>query len=183
MTNKFNFQPFPTLETERLVLRKLAHSDALQILKMRGNEEAMAYIPRPRLKSEDEALEFIGAVLEAMAEGKAINWVIAPKENPEVLMGVLGYYNINYETNSAELGYMLESNYWGKGYVPEAVKEVEKFGKNSLKFLFVEAIIDPRNGNSRKVLEGANFKFDRRVNGELIFEGETLDSEYHKKLY
>lgn len=181
--SKFNFQPFPTLETERLLLRKLEPSDALQILKMRGNEEAMAYIPRPRVKTEEEAVEFIKTVLEAMTEGKAINWVISAKENPQMLMGVLGFYNINYETNSAELGYMLEPTFWGNGFVPEAVKAVENFGKNTLKFLFVEAIIDPRNAISRKVLEGANFKFDRRVDGELIFEGEALDSEFYIKQY
>ncbi|MEE1884564.1 GNAT family N-acetyltransferase [Pedobacter flavus] len=181
--NTFNFDPFPLLETERLLLRKLEYSDASQIIKLRGSEEAMAYIPKPRVKTEEQAVEFIKTILEALAEGKAINWVISPKENPQLLMGVIGYFNINPESNSAELGYMLEPNFWGKGYVPESVKEIENFGKNILKFSYVEAIIDPRNSSSRKVLEGANFTFNKRINGELVFEGETLDSEYYIKHY
>lgn len=180
---QFVFKEFPVLKTERLILRKLEIEDAPQILKMRGNEIAMAYIPRPRLKTDEDAIEFIKSVLEALEMGKAINWVISPKENPQLLMGVIGYFNINPESNSAELGYMLEPNFWGKGYVPESVKEIENFGKNILKFSYVEAIIDPRNSSSRKVLEGANFTFNKRINGELVFEGENLDSEYYIKQY
>ena len=49
-----NFNPFPNLETDRLVLRQLNGNDAEAVLKMRGNPETMKFIPRPLHKNIDE---------------------------------------------------------------------------------------------------------------------------------
>jgi ribosomal-protein-alanine N-acetyltransferase len=49
-----NFSPFPNLETERLLLRRLTINDAEEILILRGNPEIMKFIPRPLAKSIKE---------------------------------------------------------------------------------------------------------------------------------
>lgn len=42
-----NFAPFPNLETERLLLRRVDNNDIEEILALRSNPETMKYIPRP----------------------------------------------------------------------------------------------------------------------------------------
>ena len=46
-----NFNPFPNLETERLLLRRVDENDVNEIFALRSNPETMKYIPRPLLNN------------------------------------------------------------------------------------------------------------------------------------
>lgn len=54
-----NFTPFPNLETERLYLRRVAKEDVNEIFALRSNKETMQYIPRPLVKTEEDAMAHI----------------------------------------------------------------------------------------------------------------------------
>lgn len=176
-----NFNPFPEIKTKRLLLRKVLPTDAESVMKIRGNEEAMRYIPRPRAKTVDDALNVIEMLANGIDEGKSINWAISNAENPSEIFGIMGYVNFYPEQGKAEIGYMLHPDYWGKGYIPEAIAEVEKFGFQQINLQIIEAKIDPRNDNSRKILIRNNYQFDRLVQKEMVFQEEELDSEYYIK--
>lgn len=176
-----NFTPFPEVRTERLLLRQVLPTDAIAVMKIRGNEEAMRYIPRPRAKTKEDALAVVEMLTNGINEGKSINWAISNIENPSEIYGIMGYVNFYPELGKAEIGYMLHPDYWGKGYVPEAILEVEKFGFEQINLQSIEAKIDPRNDNSRKILQRNNYQFDRLVQKEMIFQQEELDSEYYIK--
>jgi ribosomal-protein-alanine N-acetyltransferase len=45
-----NFNPFPNLETERLLLRRVNNNDVNEIFVLRSDTEIMKYIPRPLVK-------------------------------------------------------------------------------------------------------------------------------------
>lgn len=176
-----NFNPFPVLRTQRLLLRQVVVADVPYVIKIRGNEEAMRYIPRPRAKTEEDALGVIAMLTNGISEGKSINWAICNAQNPNEIYGIMGYVNFYPQELKAEIGYMLHPDYWGKGYVPEAIIAVEKFGFENIKLELIEAKIDPRNDNSRKVLLRNNYQFDRLMQKEMTFENEVLDSEYYIK--
>ena len=53
---EINFHPFKNLETERLFLRRISETDVEEILKLRSNPETMKFIPRPLVKTKDEAM-------------------------------------------------------------------------------------------------------------------------------
>jgi ribosomal-protein-alanine N-acetyltransferase len=176
-----NFHPFPELKTQRLRLRQVMPTDAKSVMRIRGNEEAMRYIPRPRAKTMDDALNVVKMLTDGINEGKSINWAITNVNNPSEIFGIMGYVNFYPQQNKAEIGYMLHPDYWGKGYVPEAIVEVEKFGFEQINLQTIEAKIDPRNDNSRKILLRNNYQFDRLVQKEMTFQEEELDSEYYIK--
>jgi len=176
-----NFQPFPELKTKRLLLRQVLPTDAEALMRIRGNEEAMRYIPRPRAKTLADALATIEILTNGINDGKSINWAITNVENPAEIYGMIGFVNFYPELGKAEIGYMLHPDYWGKGYVPEAVLEVEKFGFEQINLQAIEAKIDPRNDNSRKILNRNNYQFDKLVQKEIVFQDEELDSEYFIK--
>jgi [ribosomal protein S5]-alanine N-acetyltransferase len=175
------FHPFPELKTERLLLRQVLPTDAALVLKIRGNEEAMRYIPRQRAKTTEDALGVIAMLTSGIKEGKSINWAICNENRPTEVYGIMGYVNFYPAQAKAEIGYMLHPDYWGKGYIPEAIKEVEKFGYEVVKLQTIEAKIDPRNENSRKILLRNHYTFDRLVQKEMVFQEEELDSEYYIK--
>ncbi|MFN0291353.1 GNAT family N-acetyltransferase [Pedobacter helvus] len=176
-----HFNPFPELRTRRLLLRQVLPTDVEAVMKIRGNEEAMRYIPRPRAKTTEDALAVVKMLTDGIKEGKSINWAVSNIHNPSEIYGIMGYVNFYPELNKAEIGYMLHPDYWGKAYVPEAIVEVEKFGFEQINLQSIEAKIDPRNGNSRKILLRNNYQFNKLVEKEMTFQDEELDSEYYIK--
>lgn len=170
-----NFSPFPNLETERLLLRRVDANDINEIFALRSNPETMKYIPRPLVKTDEDALEHIAMIDSKIDSNEGINWAITLKDNPK-LIGVIGHYRIKPENYRAELGYMLLPEYHGKGIVSEAVKEAVKYGFQVMKLNSLEAIIDPDNHASAKVLEKNGFVKEAHLKEYEFFEGRFLDT-------
>lgn len=176
-----NFTPFPNLETERLVLRRVDKNDASEILTMRSNTETMKYIPRPLVKTIEEALEQVAMIDAKIEANEAINWAITLKGNPK-LIGIIGHYRIKSEHFRAEIGYMLLPEFHGKGIIPEAVKEVINYGFNVMGLHSIEAIIDPENKASAIVLEKNNFVKEAHLKENEFYEGRFLDTVIYSLL-
>jgi ribosomal-protein-alanine N-acetyltransferase len=62
----FNFNPFPLLETERLYLREISDKDQNEVLAIRSDKQIMQYIPRPLIKTTDEAVAFIKTITDGI---------------------------------------------------------------------------------------------------------------------
>ncbi len=170
-----NFSPFPNLETERLLLRRVDVNDVKEIFDLRSNPETMKYIPRPLVKTTEDALEHIATIDEKIENNEGINWAITLKGNSK-LIGVIGHYRIKPENYRAEIGYMLLPEFHGKGIISEAVKEAVNYGFKTMKLHSIEAIIDPDNQGSEKVLEKNGFVKEAHLKENEFFEGRFLDS-------
>lgn len=116
-----NFSPFPILETERLILRRVLPSDVKEMFELRSNPETMKYIPRPLLTNHEEALAHIQMMEDKIETNEGINWAITLKGDDKML-GVIGHYRIKPEHYRAEVGYMILPEYHGKGITTEAVQ-------------------------------------------------------------
>lgn len=170
-----NFTPFPNLETERLLLRRVNESDVNEVFALRSNPETMKYIPRPLVKTIDDAFEHIAMINAKIENNEGINWAITYKGSPK-LIGILGHYRIKPEHHRAEIGYMLHKEHNGKGIITEAVQEVVKYGFNEMKLHSIEAIIDPENFGSEKVLQKCGFIKEAHFKENEFFEGRFIDS-------
>ena len=170
-----NFSPFPNLETERLLLRRVDSNDVKEIFALRSNPETMKYIPRPLVKTDEDALEHIAMIDTKIDNNEGINWAITLKDNPK-LIGIIGHYRIKPEHYRAEIGYMLLPEYQGKGIISEAVKEAVKYGFNVMNLHSIEAIIAPENYGSAKVLEKNGFVKEAHLRENEFYEGRFLDT-------
>ena len=170
-----NFNPFPNLETERLLLRRVDSNDVKEIFALRSNPETMKYIPRPLVKTDEDALEHIAMIDSKIDSNEGINWAITLKDNPK-LIGIIGHYRIKPESYRAELGYMLLPEYHGRGIVSEAVEEAVKYGFNVMNVHSLEAIIAPDNHASAKVLEKNGFVKEAHLKENEFYEGRFLDT-------
>lgn len=176
-----NFSPFPNLETERLFLRRVDVKDVNEIIALRSNPETMKYIPRPLVKTIEDALEHIAMMDAKIENNEGINWAITQKGNPK-LIGVIGHYRIKPEHYRAEIGYMLLPEFSGKGIISEAVKEVVNYGFKGMQLHSIEAVIDPENNASAKVLEKNGFVKEAHLKENEFFEGRFLDSVIYSLL-
>lgn len=170
-----NFTPFPNLETERLYLRRVAKEDVNEIFALRSNKETMQYIPRPLVKTEEDAMAHIAMMDEKIDNNEGINWAITLK-NDSKLIGLIGHYRIKPEHFRAEIGYMLLPEFHGKGIIVEAIKETVKYGFEIMKLHSIEAVIDPKNLASEKVLQKSGFVKEAHFKENEYYEGRFLDS-------
>ncbi|SHJ65713.1 GNAT family N-acetyltransferase [Flavobacterium haoranii] len=172
---QLNFNPFPNLESERLSFRKLNNEDAPEILKLRGNAEIMKYIPRPLATTLQEALEHIKIINNKIDENVDINWAITERENDKCI-GIIGFYRTQPENFRTELGYMIMPEYWGKGYITEAVKRLLHFAFENLNFHSIEAVIDSRHIASEKVLIKSGFRKEAHFVEDFFYNNEFCDT-------
>jgi ribosomal-protein-alanine N-acetyltransferase len=176
------FLPFPILKTERLLLRQVNVNDAEALLALRSNDEVMKYIPRPYLKNKEDALELIAMFDDKIEYGIGINWGIAFLDKPEEIIGIIGHYRMKPEHYRTEVGYMLFPKYNGRGIVSEALQKVVDYGFNDMKLHSIEAILDPENKGSERVLLKNGFVKEGHLLENEYYEGRFLDSMIYSKL-
>jgi ribosomal-protein-alanine N-acetyltransferase len=178
---EFNFIPFPVIETERLLLRRITNDDVNEVFELRSNAETMKYIPRPLIKNNQEALGHIAMIEDKINTNTGINWGITIKNDPK-LLGIIGYYRLQPENYRAEIGYMLLPDFHGKGIIPEAVNQLVKYGFEDLKLHSIEAVIDPENIGSEKVLQKCGFTKEAHLKESELWEGKFLDKVIYSLL-
>ncbi|RYG16679.1 MAG: N-acetyltransferase, partial [Chitinophagaceae bacterium] len=127
-----NVTSFPTLQTERLILRAHLIADANALFALRTNEEVMRYIDRESPKNIQETETKIRQVHEGFNNRTMLAWVIALKENPGQMIGEIGFYRTDLANHRAEIGYMLLPAHWRKGFVSEALNAIVAFGFNEM---------------------------------------------------
>ncbi len=172
----FNFNPFPVIETERLILRKPVPEDIPAWFKMRSNEENMRYIGRPPAKDISEVASLFQLVIADIEANKHIGWVVAEKSKASGFVGMIGFHRIKPEHHRAEVGYMIEKEYQGKGYAAEAVRAIIKYAFNEMKIHSIEADIDKDNIASERLLQKLGFRKEGHFKESFYFEGTFIDS-------
>ena len=176
-----NFSPFPILETERLILRRVLPSDVKEMFELRSNPETMKYIPRPLLTNHEEALAHIQMMEDKIETNEGINWAITLKGDDKML-GVIGHYRIKLEHYRAEVGYMILPEYHGKGITTEAVRCVVDYGFNTMQLHSIEGVIDPENVASEKVLQKCGFVKEAHFKENEFYDGKFIDAVVYSKL-
>lgn len=177
-----NFQPFPELNTERLILRRVNDNDAEKIFELRSDKEVMKHIGKYPMTSIDEAKDFIKLITDLLESNSGITWAIALKECPDKLIGNIGLWRLIKQHYRAEIGYMLHPAYWRKGLIKEAILKVNLFGFNELKLHSIEGHINPRNTASEKTLESTGFVREAYFKEDFFFDGRFEDSAIYSLL-
>jgi [ribosomal protein S5]-alanine N-acetyltransferase len=172
---QLNFEPFPTLETERLLLRKVSHADAEDLFLMRRDLNVMRYIDRPIPTSIDDIHELLGRIMSGYEKNEAIAWAVTLK-GVEKLIGMIGYHRIYPEHYRAEIGYQLVMEYWNKGIMNEAAAAVIAYGFHGLNYHSIEANVNPENTASIRLLEKNNFKREAYFRENYFFNGKFIDT-------
>lgn len=177
-----NFNPFPILHTERLILKEITPEDAPALYALRTNQEIMRYIDRPIPDSESEVMELIEKMKLMKERGEGISWGIFKKEEPSHKIGNIGLFRIIAEHYRAEIGYMIAKDEQRKGYTLEAIRAVVDYGFHQLQVHSIEANINPANNASRQLLLKAGFVQEAYFRENYYFNGQFIDSEIYSLL-
>ncbi len=152
---KIEFTPFPTLTTERLILRKMTPGDLEEFYTLKSDERLLKYY-RAKPKTYEEARMKLRSIEEDIASNESIQWGITLKGG-EKIVGTICLWNISPERNTAEIGYELMAGMQGKGIMREAVKAVVRYGFEVMGLDLIEAILNPEHSRSLNLLEKTGF--------------------------
>jgi len=132
-------------------------------------------IPHPYPDSEAE--RYIKRQATKWEAGHAVTFGIEPKSEKRVC-GILEVRDIESENSQAELSFWIAQDFWGQGYMSEALKPVVDFGFNELKLNRLYAYHIVRNPGSGNVLQKNGFVQEgvlrQRVRKWGVFEDVAL---------
>ena len=181
MEMKNLFGDLPTLETERLWLRKLTQEDAADMFEYAADSEVSRYLTWEPHKSIEESCAFIQTVLDAYREGQVTDWGIEHKRDRK-LIGTCGFIKWVRSRNCAEIGYALSQAYWHRGLMTEAVTGVADLGFRDMGIYRLEAFCAPPNVGSARVLEKLGMHYEGTLRARFFFKGDYHNMQVYSIL-
>jgi ribosomal-protein-alanine N-acetyltransferase len=147
---------YEELHTNRLYLRALNETDVNEILFLRSDINVNKFVKREITKNKDDAFKFIGKIKKSMANQSVCYWCIT-KISQSKTIGTICLWNFSADFRTAEVGYDLHPDLYGKGIMTEALKAVLDFGFNHLNLDNIEAYTQHNNKASLQLLGKQNF--------------------------
>ncbi|MEO8392775.1 MAG: GNAT family N-acetyltransferase [Chloroflexota bacterium] len=160
------------LETERLILRPLAMSDAPTVRLLAGDYEvAKTTLNMPHPYPEDAAEAFIQSRIDNADKGSVFGIV---RKADQQLMGAMGIHPEG-RFSRAEMGYWLGVPYWNQGYASEAARRIVAFGFEELELNRIHASYFSENIASRRVMEKAGMIYEGTLRQHIVRDGVYYD--------
>ncbi|SNZ17519.1 ribosomal-protein-alanine N-acetyltransferase [Terribacillus aidingensis] len=164
----------PTLETERLRLRKVTAADADAIFAYGSDSAVSEFVTWNTHQSIDDTQQFLDIILSLYENHQAVFWGIEHKEQKQ-LIGTINYVSWNQKDHVGEIGYVMARPYWGNGYMAEAAKEVITFGFERMKLERIQAKCIAENEGSEKVMQKSGMLFEGTLRKLLCLKGKQRD--------
>lgn len=151
---------FTHLETERVDLRPVLWKDRQAFYAIISAQPPLPFIFPPCQRPEDsDAL-----LVEAFMKSPLGVWAIADKETDEFL-GVVRLEKLSERQGTAELGYFLKREVWGRGIATDVVKTLSFLVFYELGLQGLVIIAHEENQASQRVAQKAGFQLVKRFKG------------------
>ena len=144
----------PTLETERLILRKFTEQDLESLYQIYSDEEVNQFLPWFHLKNLEEARTFFETRYAALYRlPHAYAYAVCLKEDNIPI----GYIKVDMEEHH-DFGYGLRKEFWHQGIITEAGKAViAQVKKDGIPY--ITATHDRENPRSGGVMKNVGMKY------------------------
>jgi RimJ/RimL family protein N-acetyltransferase len=172
------------IHTPRLSIRAVQEADLPALLHINGDDEVTQYLPYASWKNLDDANAWYQRVLKRRAASEVFQWAIVLPETAhgteqggsEKVIGSCLMFAFDEPSQRAEFGYVLGREFWGAGYMAEAMKALVQHGFSHIGLRRLEAEIDARNGASARLLAHLGFEREGLRRGRLCDKGVVSDS-------
>ena len=178
---KLNLNPFPTLYTDRLILRRITLEDAQNFFEIRSNKELMSALDKEPFKNLEELLSFFEQIEAGINSNKSIAWAVCLKDDNNMI-GHVGYHKIDFVNHRAEIAYALLPKFQNKGLCSEALKAILDVAFNQFNFHSLEADVNPANNPSIKLITKMGFVKEAHFRENYFFKNVFLDSAIYSLL-
>ncbi len=165
------FRNIPTIETERLILRRITVADSSDMYEYSKDADVTKYLTWAPHKSEQETFRYLKLVEKKYAQGAFWDFGIEYKENSKFI-GTCGFTSFDYNMHTAEIGYVIAPGYHGMGIACEAARAVMKFGFVVFDLESICARFLQGNDASERVMQKMNMTYVDTYKNSLFIKGE-----------
>lgn len=159
-------------------IRKWRMDDAADLAELISNKKIQDNLrdglPFPYTKQDGEF--FISQMLSA-DENDTFSFAITVDGRLAGSIGVFRQSNIHSCT--AEMGYYLGEQYWGKGIMTDAVKQVCEYVFTHSNIIRIYAEPFAHNIGSCRVLEKAGFEYEGTLKSNAVKNGKVIDMKMY----
>ncbi len=173
-----NCDDLPTINGRRITLRPLREEDAGTIFSIFSDPEVMRYWSTLPISEMEEARQMVGDIRQQLNQGNFLKWGIA-RCRDDLVIGTCTLFHVELDHHRAEVGYALGREFWGQGYMQEALNVLLNYSFNTLNLHRIEADVDPRNANSIKTLERLGFRREGYLRERWQVGGEIQDALFY----
>lgn len=164
------FSHIPTLETDRLILRGMRVSDTEDMFAYARRPSVTQYLTWNPHTDPAETREYLTYVGQRYRTGDFYDWAVVDRESGHMI-GTCGFTSFNCPHDTAEIGYVLNPAYQGKGLATEAVRRVLDFGFDELGLHRIEAHFMEGNDASRRLMERVGMTFEGYARESMRIKG------------
>ena len=172
--NPYGLFSMPTLETPRLILRRIAMSDAKDIFAYSCDEEVARHVLWSAQKSISEAKDYCRFMMRKYKYDEPSSWGIIEKATGK-LVGTIGFMDYSEDNASVEVGYSLARWLWNGGYMTEALSCVIDYAFENMELNRIEAQHELTNPSSGRVMEKCGMKKEGVLRQRLYNKGKFVD--------
>jgi RimJ/RimL family protein N-acetyltransferase len=138
----------------------------------------MRYWSTPPLADCQAAADLIQKIQADWKRHVILKWGIA-RRTDDLVIGSVTLFNLDFNHRRAEIGYALGREYWGHGYMHEALMALLKYAFEVLDLHRIEADVDPRNAASIRTLEKLGFQREGVLRERWQVNGEIQDAFFY----
>lgn len=153
------------LETDRLILRKPVIEDAPAVFSTYAQDpDVTKYLTWKPHENIEVTQEVINNFIKKWNGGSEFSFMIILREEKKLI----GNISIRFDSHGGNLGYVLAKEYWGNGYMTEALQSVITWAFAQGSVYRVWAVFDIENEASGKVMEKAGMQYEGILRKWLI---------------
>lgn len=169
MSLKAQLAQFTTIHTDRLLLRPVQLTDAPAMFDYLQDDDTMRYISIPPVKTLKEVVE--NSIQSYFMLDPIGKWAIVYDQK---MVGSIDL-RLNEAHQQAEIGYVLNKNYWGQGIMPEAAAALLAIGFDQLHLVRIFSEHDTRNPKSGRVMAKVGMHKEGIALKAQIIKDEAVD--------
>ncbi len=154
--------PAPVLETDRLVLRRLAVADAEYLLGLLNEPSFLRFIGDKGVRTIDDARTYIVMGPIASYERFGFGMYLTTLKSDGVPIGICGLVK-REALQDVDIGFAFSPPFWGNGYATESASAVMMHARLDIGLTRMVAVTAPDNAGSIRVLEKLGLRFERMV--------------------
>jgi [ribosomal protein S5]-alanine N-acetyltransferase len=177
MTIDTAFTHFPSLSTDRLLLRQIQPGDAEALFAILSDRQVTEFYGHEPHQSLDDTQELIRQIQARYARREALRWGIT-LQGEDRLIGSCSLHHFDSGFHRVETGYELNRAFWGKGIMTEAMSAILTYGFTELGLHRIEAIIDIANERSKDLLLKLGFTYEGNLRQRYSFRDHFEDEHY-----
>lgn len=171
----YNGKELPKVETDRLVLRQRTIDDVPDMFAYVSLENVAYPAGLPPIATlEDEYDYFENRYYQNLEKANLPSGYGITVKGSDRVIGSCDF-NHHHEDDVFEIGYMLHPDFWGRGYMTEAVSALIEIGFTLLNLHKVEIRCYGSNKQSQRVAEKLGFTLEARIRDRKDTQGNRCD--------